>query len=374
MLDNTADTLLYRIALTLIPGVGIANARKLLSLTGSAQAIFTEKKSSLQKITGLKETTLNSITNNKEFLIRAEKECNFIERNNIRPYFFTDSDYPVRLKQCVDCPIILYAKGNANFDTQYIVSIVGTRKATDYGKEVCKSLITGLANMEVLVVSGLAYGIDTAAHRNALESGLATVGVLAHGLDRVYPDVNANLAHRMLEKGGLVTEFMSNTNPDRENFPMRNRIIAGLSDATIVVEAGPKGGALITADIANSYNRDVFAVPGRVSDIFSAGCTNLIKTNMAALVEKPEDILYIMGWDKEKKPKASVQQKLFLQLEPHQEALYNILQKNGECSIDKLCYESNLNTGQVASALLSLEFEGLVKSLPGKMYKINQKL
>lgn len=372
MPENTTDQLLYRIALTLLPGVGIANARKLLSLTGSAEAIFTEKKAALQKITGLKEQALNSIVNHKEHLARAEKECKFIERNSIRTYFFTDTDYPVRLKQCTDCPIILYSKGNADLDSMYIVSIVGTRKATDYGKEVCHTLISGLSSLGVLIVSGLAYGIDTSAHRNALDAGLPTVGVLAHGLDRIYPDVNIPLAQRMLEQGGLVTEFMSDTNPDRENFPMRNRIIAGLSDATIVVEAGPKGGALITADIANSYNRDVFAVPGRVSDVYSTGCTNLIKTNRAALVEKPEDILYLMGWEKDQKKKEPVQQKLFIQLEPDQEAIYGILQEYGECGIDKLCIESKLNAGKVATALLNLEFEGLVKSLPGKMYRLQK--
>ncbi len=371
MPDNTNDQLQYRIALTLLPGVGIANARKLIALTGSAKALFTEKKNALQRITGLKDQAIDSILDSKEYLQRAEKECRFIETNNIRTFFFTDDDFPVRLKQCTDSPIIIYSQGNADLDAQYIVSIVGTRKATDYGKEVCHNLINGLSSLGVLIVSGLAYGIDTAAHRNALDAGLPTVGVLAHGLDRIYPDVNIPLARRMLEQGGLVTEFMSYTNPDRENFPMRNRIIAGLSDATIVVEAGPKGGALITADIANSYNRDVFAVPGRVSDLYSTGCTSLIKTNRAALVEKPEDILYIMGWDKEKTKKEPVQQKLFIQLEPDQETIYSILKEHGECSIDKLCVESKMNAGKIATALLNLEFEGLIKSLPGKMYRIH---
>ncbi|HLN52584.1 MAG TPA: DNA-processing protein DprA [Lentimicrobium sp.] len=372
MPEITADQLLYRIALTQLPGVGIANARKLISMTGSAEALFTEKKSALHKLTGLKESALTTLFDHKEILRRAEQECKFIERNKIRTYFFADSDYPVRLKQCIDSPIILYSKGNADLDSQYIVSIVGTRKATDYGKEVCRSLISGLSHLGVLIVSGLAYGIDTSAHRNALDAGLSTVGVLAHGLDMIYPEINISLAQRMLEQGGLVTEFISNTNPDRENFPMRNRIIAGLADATIVVEAGSKGGALITADIANSYNRDVFAVPGRISDVYSTGCTNLIKTNRAALVEKPEDILYLMGWDKEKQRKEPVQQKLFIQLEPDQEIIFNILQEYGECSIDKLCIESKMNAGKIATALLNLEFQGLIKSLPGKIYRLQR--
>lgn len=370
-MQSTQSTLLiYRIALTLLPGVGSINARKLLSLTGDAEELFKEKKSVLATIPGIGEYVINSLRNSKEALLRAEKEIAFIEKHNIRTYFLTDEDFPFRLKQCTDTPVLLYSLGNADLDSKYILSIVGTRRATDYGKEICRTLIEGLASLGVLVVSGLAYGIDTIAHKYALELSLSTVGVLAHGLDRIYPPVNHGLAHKMLESGGLVTEFISNSEPDRENFPMRNRIIAGLADATIVIEAGDKGGALITADIANSYNRDVFAVPGRVSDTYSEGCNNLIKTNRAALVQKPEDIMYIMGWDKSIPKKKSIQQKLFVQLEPDQEAIVGLLQQYGQCSIDQLCIESRLTASKVASALLGLECDGIIKSLPGKMYEI----
>ncbi len=368
---TTTDQLLYQIALTLIPGVGAVNARKLLGHAGSAEALFREKKSSLSKIHGVGDFIIGSLANYKEQLERAEKEIQFIERNKVKTYFFTDDDYPFRLKQCADCPVLIYSLGTADLDSKYIVSVVGTRKATDYGTEMCQTIIKGLADLGVLIVSGLAYGIDTSAHRFALDVSLPTVGVLAHGLDRIYPRTNTQLAQSMLQNGGLVTEFMSRTEPDRENFPMRNRIIAGLADATIVIEAGSKGGALITADIANSYSRDVFAVPGRVSDSYSEGCNNLVKTNRAALVQKAEDIMYIMGWDKETTKRKPVQQKLFLQLEPDQEIIVNILKQSEECSIDKLSIESQLTPTKVAAVLLSLEFEGIIRSLPGKMYKLS---
>lgn len=370
MPENPSNELLYKVALTMLPGVGTINARKLLTHVGGVEALFKEKKSNLLKIPGIGDYIAASLANIDTHFERAEQEIAFIEKYKVRTYFFTDDNYPFRLQQCTDCPIMLYSLGNADPDTKYILSIVGTRKATDYGKEMCSTLIRGLSELGVLIVSGLAYGIDTAAHKNALDANLPTLGVLAHGLDRVYPTLNTQLAQRMLDNGGLITEFMSGTDPDRENFPMRNRIIAGLSDATIVIEAGSKGGALITANIANSYDRDVFAVPGRVSDNYSEGCNNLIKTNRAALVQKPEDIMYIMGWDVEKGGKVPVQQKLFLQLEPDQETIVNILQQYGSCSMDKLCFESKFQTSRVAVVLLNLEFEGILKSLPGKMYQL----
>lgn len=370
MQSTPSTQLIYRIALTLLPGVGSINARKLLSLTGDAEELFKEKKSALLTVPGIGEYIINSLKNNKEALIRAEKEIAFIEKHKIRTYFLTDDDFPYRLKQCADSPVLLYSLGNADLDNKHILSIVGTRRATDYGREMCRTLIEGLASLGVLIVSGLAYGIDTIAHKLALEMSLPTVAVLAHGLDRIYPPVNHELAHKMLQSGGLITEFISDSEPDRENFPMRNRIIAGLADATIVIEAGDKGGALITADIANSYNRDVFAVPGRVSDTYSEGCNNLIKTNRAALVQKPEDIMYIMGWDKTPQKKVSTQQKLFIQLEPDQKAVVGLLQKYGQCGIDQLCLESQLTASKVAAALLSLECDGIIKSLPGKVYTV----
>lgn len=370
MLLTDDKTLLYQIAITLLPGVGDINARKLISFTGSPEAVFVEKRSHLLRIPGMGEATVNLILSNRKVLERAAREIEFIRKFKINTLFYTDPGYPERLKQCTDSPVLVYTLGNADLNKAKIVSIVGTRRATEYGKEICRKLVAGLVEHDVLVVSGLAYGIDTCAHKAALDEGLQTTGVLAHGLDRVYPPLNKALAQRMIGQGGLITEFISETNPDRENFPKRNRVIAGLADATVVIEAGSKGGALITADISNSYNRDVFAVPGRIGDPVSEGCNNLIKTNRAALLQSAADICYIMGWDKKKVNNVPVQRSLFINLEPDQETAIAILKEYGDCSLDKICLTSGLQTSKVASALLSLEFEGIVRCLPGKIYRL----
>lgn len=373
MAENTENRLLYRIALTLLPGVGAAIARKLLSVCGPAELMFHERPETLSKVPGIPEKVISSFREKNTYLSRAEKELAFIQKFKVQTYYLEDENYPVRLKQCTDSPLLLYALGNADYNHPYVVSIVGTRNASDYGREMCSMLINGLARLGVLLVSGLAYGIDTCAHKYAVESGQPTVAVLAHGLDRIYPSVNTHLAQKMIHNGGLITEFISGTKPDRENFPMRNRIIAGLSDATIVIEAGPKGGALITAEIAGSYDRDVFAVPGRIGDAYSQGCNTLIKTNRAALVQKAEDIFYIMGWDLPKENHDEpMQPQLFRQLSADEQLLVNILAA-GECSLDFICAESRLNIGKVATALLQLELDGLVSSMPGKRYRLTMK-
>lgn len=361
--------LLYQIALTLIPGIGDINAKRLVAYCGGVEAVFTERKRALLKIPGIGETTVNSLVSHNAFP-RAEQEVEFINKYNIRHYFFLDQAYPMRLKQCVDSPLMLYYKGNADLNQQRIVSIVGTRRATDYGKRMCHELVEGLSPLGVLITSGLAYGIDTSAHKAALDHGLSTVAVLGHGLDRIYPQLNKPLAGRMVHQGGLLTEFLSESNPDRENFPKRNRIVAGIADATIVIEAGVRGGALITADIANSYNRDVFAVPGRVGDEFSAGCNNLIRSNRAALVQTAADVKYIMNWDIPNASAAPAQRELFITLTPEEESLLAILRQMGDSGIDTLCHETQLLPTKVASALLNLEFEGIVKCLPGKVFRL----
>jgi DNA processing protein len=364
-------SLLHQIALTFIPGVGDVLGKKLMSVCGSAEAVFTEKRNALLKAERVGELIVDSIlANRNKALELAEKELEFIKRYKIRALFYTDKDYPARLKECVDGPLMIYFKGNANLNHPRIIAVVGTRRATNYGKEICEKLIEGLKSLDVLVVSGLAYGIDTCAHKNALDKGLQSIAVLAHGLDRIYPPLNKSLAERMLHQGGLLTDFPSGTNPDRENFPSRNRIIAGISDATIVVEAGMKGGALITAEIANSYNRDVFSVPGNIGNYYSEGCNFLIKTNRAALLQSADDIKYIMGWGDEPSKKQPVQRKLMIALSPEQEKIVTILQNNGETSIDRLCEESAISPALVANALLTLEFDGIIKALPGKMYKL----
>jgi len=359
--------LIYQIGITLIPGIGDVNGKKLIAYCSGAEAVFKEKRKNLMKIPGIGEATVNSIISQK-VLERAEKEIEFINKYKITPLFFSDKAYPQRLKHCIDSPLMLYYMGSADLNSPRIVSIVGTRRASEYGKEICNKIIEGLIDLNVLVISGLAYGIDTNAHKTALKNNLATVGILAHGLDRIYPAANKSLAEKMVLNGGLLTDFLSKTNPDRENFPKRNRIIAGISDATIVIESAIRGGALITANIANSYNRDVFAVPGKLTDKYSEGCNFLIKTNRAALIQSAKDVKYIMRWESESK-KTARQKKLFTEFSPDEELVMNILKEKEEVGIDYIVLKSKLSSSKIASILLNLEFEGIVKCLPGKMFK-----
>ncbi len=359
----------YRIALTLIPGVGDIIGKKLVSYCGGVDAIFKEKKSNLLKIPGIGENLVNAIVNHDMFE-KVDKEIAFIEKYNIKPLFYLDSTYPIRMKQCIDSPMMLYYMGNADLNTEKIISVVGTRNVTEYGKDICKKIIKDLSSHNVIITSGLAYGVDTYSHKSALENNLQTIGVLAHGLDRVYPNANKSLAEKMIKNGGLLTEFMSTTNPDRENFPKRNRIIAGIADAVVVVEAAKKGGALITAEIANSYNRDVFAVPGKLTDVYSEGCNHLIKINKAVLIQSAEDILYIMGWETNKKPKKSAQRQLFIELTPDQQTIYDLMSLKTNTSIDELCINTGINVSKIAEVLLNFEMEGIIKCLPGKVYQL----
>ena len=365
----TDNKLLYQIGLTLIPGVGDVLGRKLVSLCGSAEAVFREPRRHLKKMPRIGEI-LSQAVGNKEILLRAEKEVSFVERYRITPLFFQDQEYPHRLRHCVDGPVLLFYKGTADLNSNRVVGIVGTRKATEYGKSVTHELIGGLVQQQVLVVSGLAYGIDSCAHRFSIDYGLNTIGVLGHGLDTVYPWLHRTLAEKMLTQGGLVTEFLSKTKPDRSNFPKRNRIIAGLCDAVIVIEAGRKGGALITADIANSYNRDVFAVPGRVTDPFSDGTNYLIRTNRAALVQKADDIEYLMGWKTTTGSQPPAQRKIFIEMTPEEEKIVSLLQENGQMEIDEICIRVEAPMSKVSASLLNLEFEGIVKCAPGKVYSM----
>lgn len=366
MLEN----LKYKIALTLIPNIGDILAKRLVAYCGSVQAVFEEKKSSLEKIPGIGSMHASAVINHTIFEL-AEEEIKFIEKNNIQPLFYLDSDYPKRLTYCEDSPVMLYYKGNVNLNSEKIISIVGTREATEYGKKMCEKLIADLAIHNVLIVSGLAYGIDICAHKAALDNGLPTVCTLAHGLDRIYPAIHKLTAQKMLENGGWLTDFTSKTAPDRENFPRRNRIVAGISDATIVIESKKSGGSLITADIANSYNRDVFAFPGRVDDVCSEGCNNLIKQNKAALIQSAADLIYILGWEQTKNVKAPQQKKLFLELSADEEVLVNVLKEKDSVTIDDLCFATKLPMSKVSGLLLTLEFSGIVKSLPGKAYRLN---
>ncbi len=362
----------YAMALTLLDGVGNINAKKLLAYCGSFENVFKTGKGKLAKIPGVGEILSNKIIaqiNKGEILERVEEELEFIEKNEIKTYLITDKSYPLNLKQCEDSPIVLYGKGNIDFENHKTIAIVGTRKVTQRGKDFCGKLLQDLEPHNPLVISGMAYGVDIHAHKNCVDFDIPTIGVLAHGLDRLYPAIHRQTAEKMLPTGGLLTEFMSGTNPDRENFPKRNRIIAGLSDVTIVIESAKRGGSLITAEIANSYNRDVFAVPGRVTDQYSEGCNYLIKINKAHLLNSIADIVYLMNWELNvsQKPKA-IQKQLFIDLPEDEKLIYDLLSTENSISMDELSAKTKLATSVLAVGLLQLEFKGLVMALPGNSF------
>ncbi|CAN5328284.1 DNA-processing protein DprA [soil metagenome] len=363
------ESLKYKIAISLIPNIGDVLAKRLVSYCGSAEAVFNEKQLALEKIPGIGGFHAKAVLTQKVFK-RVEEELKFIEKNKITPLFYLDKEYPKRLTHCEDSPVLLYFKGKANLNAQKVISIVGTREATDYGKQVCEKLIADLSGYNPIIVSGLAYGIDICAHKAAMDNNLSTVCGLAHGLDRIYPALHKAIAEKMLENGGWLSDFTSGVSPDRENFPRRNRIVAGMSDATIVIESKIGGGSLITADIANSYNRDVFAFPGRVTDECSLGCNNLIKQNKAALIQSAADIIYIMGWEQTLK-NAPIQKQLFVELKPDEEILVNLLKEKEGVNVDDICLFAKMPMSKVSSLLLTLEFSGIVRSMPGKMYRLN---
>jgi DNA processing protein len=359
----------HKIALGLIPRIGDINARKLVSHLGTVEAIFHEPYRNLIKIPGIGSGIAKYISE-RTYLDTAEKEAEFVTKNNIRTYFYLDPDYPFRLRQCDDSPVVFFFKGNCNLDASKILSIVGTRNATQRGKELCEKIVEGLAvgHPDLIIVSGLAYGIDIASHKAALSNNLQTIAVLAHGFKTTYPAIHASTARAMVNKGGLVTDFLSDALPERNNFLKRNRIIAGLTDATLVVESGIRGGALITADIANSYNRDVFAVPGRPDDQWSAGCNSLIKNNKAFLTECSDDIEYFLNW-KPEKLKPVIQRTLFSELDDNEKVIYELLSKQGELTIDSICRTLDIPVYRLSSLLLQMEFKGLLKCSPGNLYR-----
>ncbi len=369
----SSTELKYLIALDMIPKVGSITAKKLIAYCGSAEAVFKEAKSSLQKIRGINDIIAQAVVD-QQVLQQADKEQEYISKNNITALIYTDDAYPIRLKNCDDCPTVLFVKGSVDLNATKIVSIVGTRNATPYGLECCEQLVEQLSirGHNPIIVSGLAYGIDVCAHKAALKYGLSTVGVLGTGLNMIYPSQHRSVANQMLEQGALVSDFTSQAVLDRNNFLKRNRIIAGLADATIVVESGEKGGALVTADIAMSYNRDVLAFPGRVGDISSKGCNNLIKRNKAALIETVEDLEYALGWD-EVKNTTPKQLPLFTSLEGREGLIVSILEKNEKETIDSLCRQTEIPISELAALLLNMEFSGYVRSLPGKAYTLSKR-
>ena len=369
----TDESLKYKIGITLIKGIGCNLAKNLIAYIGSVEGVFKEKQKNLAKIPGIGEVLSTEIVA-QQVLARAEQEIEFILKNKIQTLYYTDRDYPYRLKECPDSPIMLYTKGNCDLNNAKFVGIVGTRNATETGKENCQKLISDLATSQpnTIIVSGLAYGVDICAHKAALDAGLPTIGVIGHGLDRIYPAVHRPTAVKMLQEGALLTEYLSGTNPDRQNFVQRNRIIAGLCDATVVVESAARGGALITAELANDYNRDVFAFPGRVGDEWSAGCNALIKSNKASLIESADDVLRFMNWEKQNSESLSnVQTALFLDLSDEEQSIVSILRQNSEgIQLNELAIQLEKPISKISSMLLEMEFKGVVKCMPGNLYRI----
>lgn len=365
--------LLYQLALTEVPNIGWVQAKILAQELGSAENIFKAKQFILEKIEGIGEIRARSIKAFKDFST-AEEEIKFIEKYKIKSLFLTDKDYPKRLLNCYDSPTLLFYKGNADLNASKIISIIGTRKHTEYGKQQTEKLVDELSSQNILIVSGMAYGIDAIAHKASLKNSLPTVGVLAHGLDQIYPPQNSNLAKEMLKHGGgLLTEFRSNTKPDKHNFPTRNRIVAGMSDATIVIETGEKGGSMITAELANGYNKDVFAMPGRVTDHKSAGCNFLIRNNKAMLLTNAKEIVEMMGWEEKAKSlkDRKSQREIFIELSKDEKIIVEILKEKDLIHVDELNFKSGLSSSSMAAAILNLELQGVVSTLPGKLYKLD---
>ncbi|HEV7333202.1 MAG TPA: DNA-processing protein DprA [Flavisolibacter sp.] len=361
--------LFYQLALTLVPNIGDVHAKTLVQHFGDATSIFKAKQSLLEKIEGIGEIRAKAIKHFNEFHI-AETELQFIEKYKIKPLFLTDEAYPKRLLNCYDSPTMLFYKGSADLNAAKVVAIVGTRSNTDYGKAFTEGLVRDLAAEGVVIVSGLAFGIDAIAHKASLKNSVPTIGVVGHGLNKIYPSQHAALAKEMIASGGgLLSEFFHDIKPDKHNFPLRNRIVAGMSDATILVETAVKGGSMITAKLADGYNRDVFAVPGRTTDKVSAGCNHLIKYNKAILLTDAAELLEVMGW-KEKKTAPKKQRELFIELSPEEETVFKLLQTKEAAHIDEINVITSLSSSTVAAAILNLELQGIVQSQPGKMYKL----
>ena len=367
------DERICSIALTLCSGIGHIGAKRLVDTVGSAAEVFRLRAELPERYPDIFHASVVTALDNPSAFLQAEKELEWAEKNRVECLTLADERYPSRLRECEDAPVVLYFKGNADLNRLRVVSIVGTRRATDYGKQFCADFLRDLSELcsDVLVVSGLAYGIDVHAHRAALSNGLSTVGVLAHGLDRIYPAVHRKTAVDMLAEGGLLTEFPTGTNPDRHNFVSRNRIVAGMSDAVIVVESATKGGSLITAELAEGYHRDCFAVPGRATDEYSRGCNQLIRDNRAALINDASDFVKAMNWGRseESRKTAAVQRTLFPELTDEEARVVKILSRD-DLHINTLVVEANIPVNRMSAILFELEMKGVVKALVGGVYHL----
>jgi DNA processing protein len=363
----TDQDLFYLLALQQVEGVGDIVAKKLINHCGTATEVFKTKVSQLAAIDGIGSILLQKLKD-KTIFEKAEQELQFIQSNEINVAYFLDENYPERLKHCIDGPVLLFTSGNIDLKNKKTISIVGTRQITSYGMEFCRKLIEDLAPLDPVIISGFAYGVDIFAHQLAIEHDLQTIGVVAHGLNQIYPKTHKKYVAKVEENGGFMTEFWSSSNPEKENFVRRNRIVAGMSEATIVIESAERGGSLITANMANDYNRDVFAVPGRTTDKYSQGCNNLLKTQKANLLTSAADLVYILNWDIESKAKP-VQKQLFVTLENDEQKVYDYLLKNGKELMDIIALRCDFPIYKISGMLLNMELKGVIRPLPGKLFE-----
>ena len=361
--------LLYVLALLKVEGVGDVVAKKLLNCCGTAENVFKSKPQMLKRIDGIGEVLIKNIQDKSIFKI-AKHEMRFIEDEKIKVLYYQDSNYPHKLKHCNDGPVLLFSSGSINFENRKLISVVGTRNVTSQGIEICERLVEDIAIFNPIIVSGFAYGVDIVAHKAALRNNLQTIGVLAHGLNQAYPRTHKKYVTPIKNSGGFLTEFWSHSNPEKENFVKRNRIVAGISEATIVIESAERGGSLITALMANDYNRDVFAVPGRITDKYSQGCNNLIKTQRAHLLTSAADLVYILNWDLKAKVLPPLQKQLFITLDPDEQLIYDYLQLKGKQLLDIIAIECNLPIYRTSTLLLNMEMKGVIRPLQGKYFEV----
>ena len=355
------------LALQKVELVGDVVAKKLLNQFENATEIFKAKPNALTAIDGIGSILVKNLKDKAVFK-KAESELKFIQENEINVHFYKDNSYPDKLKHCFDGPPLLFSVGNINLKQPKIISIVGTRQVTSHGAEFCRNLIEEIAPLNPIIVSGFAYGVDIIAHQAAMDNGLQTIGVLAHGLNQIYPSSHKKYCKKMEENGGFMTEFWSSSNPDKENFVKRNRIVAGMTEATIVIESAERGGSLITAMLANDYNRDVFAVPGRITDKFSLGCNNLIKTQKANLLTSAADLIYMLNWDIKESTK-SIQKQLFVDLQPDEQKVYDYLLQKGKEVMDTIALDCGFPIYVLSGMLLNMELKGVIRPLPGKLFE-----
>lgn len=369
MLRMTENDLLYTLALQHVTNIGDITAKKLIAHCGSAEAVLKEKKQNLLKIDGIGHVILSDLFE-VYHLKEAEKEIRFIKENKLKAFYFKDESYPEKLKHCIDGPILLFQSGHINLNQQHIISIVGARKITTSGVTFCEKLIEALVPYNPIIVSGFAYGTDITAHKAALKHNLQTIGCLAHGMHTIYPKVHKRYMADIEKNGGFYTDFWSSDTFNKNNFLKRNRIIAGISNATIVIESAEKGGSLVTADIANSYNRDVFAVPGRTTDSQSVGCNNLIKHQKAHMLSNPLDVPYILNWQLGENEKLAIQKQLFVELSDNEKTIYSYLKANDKQQLDVIAINCNMPIFKVASILLTMELKSVIRPLPGKLFEV----